>query len=555
MEEIIEELLESNLIKIRESIDYVRFLEIYKPYEAIISEIYFAEILGINERSYKSIKNEKGKRARILNNKGKNEQETIRAEIAKKIKYSKYIDYKKFLEMYEEYKNRISEVEFAHVLGINYGSYERIKNSETARTKVMIEKRRILREDKRCIQDEVLRKVKAGQTIDYKEFLKLYNPYREMLKEIEFAEIIGITYNSYYSIKTKNKRAKVLKERKPQEIKKIMKEVNEYLISGKPIHYQEFLKMYEPYKEELTEEEFAKILGIRHDNYATMKYDKKRARIQKNQSEMERIKYHLKEARYYSKEELEEMAKKYHVEVDEIIIYLCCKGKRENLEVYRKILDKEGQIWLGKTKCTKKFAQNHAKAILEYAYEFSKTLCKRYKCTTKTEDFAGQAIIYILERCGDIEKNYEDNLEETQEIIKKRIYMNIKLKCMSELRKVKRAKSSYTIVRRKEEEKEISIFELKGKNNNEYYEQNDVQNQVEEIITSEEKKQIEQPEELCVETLKGYINNGASREEAIKRTSQKLHMDPEKMLNSLKTYLIKNNKVKKTQNEEYILGE
>ena len=42
MEEIIEELLKSNLIKISESIDYDKFLEIYEPYEAVMSEIHFA---------------------------------------------------------------------------------------------------------------------------------------------------------------------------------------------------------------------------------------------------------------------------------------------------------------------------------------------------------------------------------------------------------------------------------------------------------------------------------------------------------------------------------
>ena len=55
-----------------------------------------------------------------------------------------------------------------------------------------------------------------------------------------------------------------------------------------------------------------------------------------------------------------------------------------------------------------------------------------------------------------------------------------------------------------------------------------------------------------------YLTESAkkfSREEAIAKTSEKLGMDPEKMLDALKTYLIKNKKVRKTQNEEYILGD
>lgn len=85
MEEIIEELLKSNLIKISESIDYDKFLEIYEPYEAVMSEIHFAEMLEISERRYKSIRNERGKRARVLSNRGKAEQDVIKLEMTRKI--------------------------------------------------------------------------------------------------------------------------------------------------------------------------------------------------------------------------------------------------------------------------------------------------------------------------------------------------------------------------------------------------------------------------------------------------------------------------------------
>lgn len=554
MEEIIEKLLKSNLIKISESIDYDKFLEIYQPYEAVMSEIHFAEMLEISERRYKSIRNERGKRARVLSNRGKAEQDVIKLEMKKKIEYSKYIDYKEFLELYEEYKSRISEIEFAQILGMSYGGYERIKNLETARAKIMAGKGKIIGKDKKCIQDEVLKEIEAGQSVDYKEFLRLYNPYRELVKEIEFAEIIGITYNSYYSIKTKNKRAKVLKERKPEEIKRIKEKIDRDLISGEPINYYQFLEMYEPYKEKLTEEEFAKVLGIRYANYTTMKYNRNRARIQKKQSEIERIKYELKESRYYSKDELEEVAKKYNVEVDELIAHLCCKNRRKNLCEYKELLDEKGKIWIGKTKCTKKFAENHAKAILKYAHKFSKILCKDYHISTKVEDFAMQTVIYILEKRGDIEKNYGDDFEKAERIIKRQIFMSIKIRCICEIKKVKRTISIYKDAASKDGKKGDPILNLKGKYA-EHDEENDVQKQVEDIILDEEKKQTKQPEELCVEALKIYIDNGFSREEAIAKTSEKLGMDPEEMLDALKTYLIKNKKVRKTQNEEYILGD
>lgn len=132
--------------------------------------------------------------------------------------------------------------------------------------------------------------------------------------------------------------------------------------------------------------------------------------------------------------------------------------------------------------------------------------------------------------------------------------MSIKIRCICEIKKVKRTISIYKDAASKDGKKGDPILNLKGKYA-EHDEQNDIQKQVEDIILDEEKKQTKQPEELCVEALKIYIDNGFSREEAIAKTSEKLGMDPEEMLDALKTYLIKNKKVRKTQNEEYILGD
>ena len=182
MEEIIEELLKSNLIKISESIDYDKFLEIYQPYEAVMSEIHFAEMLEISERRYKSIRNERGKRARVLSNRGKAEQDVIKLEMTRKIEYSKYIDYKEFLELYEEYKSRISEIEFAQILGMSYGGYERIKNLETARAKIMAGKGKIIGKDKKCIQDEVLKEMLPYFSIEFGNPSSMYS-YRQKSKK------------------------------------------------------------------------------------------------------------------------------------------------------------------------------------------------------------------------------------------------------------------------------------------------------------------------------------------------------------------------------------
>ena len=62
------------------------------------------------------------------------------------------------------------------------------------------------------IKQEVLKKVQVEQLITYQEFLELYEPYKEEISEIEFAEILGISYGNYLTIKNKETRAKIFKK-------------------------------------------------------------------------------------------------------------------------------------------------------------------------------------------------------------------------------------------------------------------------------------------------------------------------------------------------------
>ena len=45
------------------------------------------------------------------------------------------------------------------------------------------------------------------KSIDYNEFFRLYEPYKEKLKESEFANILGISYSSWQNIKNKAQKA------------------------------------------------------------------------------------------------------------------------------------------------------------------------------------------------------------------------------------------------------------------------------------------------------------------------------------------------------------
>ena len=53
------------------------------------------------------------------------------------------------------------------------------------------------------IKEEIIKelieskKIREGQSINYEEFLSLYEPYKDKISEIEFADILGIKYSNY----------------------------------------------------------------------------------------------------------------------------------------------------------------------------------------------------------------------------------------------------------------------------------------------------------------------------------------------------------------------
>ncbi len=272
-------------------IDYQEFLELYKPYEKEMSEIEFAEILGISYANYSGIRN-KRRRAKVFKEENKIQEkrkEEIREDLIKKGYRNKLIDYQEFLELYKPYEKEMSEVEFAEILGISYGNYINIRNKKR-RTKVFKEENKIQEKRKEEIREDLIKKgCYRNKSIDYQEFLELYKPYEKEMSEVEFAEILGISYVNYNSMKNRGTRAKVLKEenRIPEKRKE---EIREDLIkngyTNKSIDYQEFLELYKPYKKEMSEKEFARVIGISYGNHNNMKNSGTRAKVLKEKNKI-----------------------------------------------------------------------------------------------------------------------------------------------------------------------------------------------------------------------------------------------------------------------------
>ena len=282
-QEIIEELLNSGKIKPGQLINYESFIEIYESYKEKMTEVEFAELLGISCGNYMNIKHQ-GIKTKVLRERieriekiSEEEKQEIIEELLNsgKVKPGQSINYEYFKELYEPHKEQMAELEFAKMLGISYGNYMMFKN-KGKRAKVLKDRRerieKISEEKKQEIIEELLDrgKVKPGQSINYESFKELYEPYKEKMTEVEFAELLGISYSSYTTIKYQGTNAKV-------------------------IHY-------------------------------------------KDKEKIDRIKYILKqESRYYSQEELVNLSKKYNCTIDTIILCLGMDGKY--LDTYKETLE------------------------------------------------------------------------------------------------------------------------------------------------------------------------------------------------------------------------
>lgn len=79
----------------------------------------------------------------------------------------------------------------------------------------------ILKENEK-IKEEVLKKVKPGQLINYKEFLNLYKLYEDKLSEVEFASILNISYNNHNNMRNRGTHVRVLKSEQSVNFKFII---------------------------------------------------------------------------------------------------------------------------------------------------------------------------------------------------------------------------------------------------------------------------------------------------------------------------------------------
>lgn len=267
-------------------VNYEEFKKLFYQYKNEMIETKFADILGISRYILQKLKSEPEKRVNILETGEVSEElkNKILNDLKEKGYSNKAIDYNEFLSLYNPYKTMISESEFTKVLSINYSFND--KRTDSSSKKTIMKTRKADDEFKNSIITKLNQNGYANKKIDYAEFLELFEPYKNDIKELEFSIILGITANSYYKLKLNQNKVIILKRKEPpQEIKeKIQNNLIKAGYSEKKIDYQEFLTLYETYKSYVSEKEFAKILNLTEGAYKNMRYSKGKAVVLKEEN-------------------------------------------------------------------------------------------------------------------------------------------------------------------------------------------------------------------------------------------------------------------------------
>ena len=223
-------------------------------------------------------------------NKFEDLEQRIIKELGNKIYFNMSISYEEFLNLYEPYSSTIKEKEFAKILGITYDNWQSIKHKGN-RTKINASGLNKKASEDRINQiiEEIRRQGFEDKVINYDEFLQLYNAYKTEMSEPDFAQVLGITYTNWSNMRHANSKARILKpvskHISEERVNEIKQEIIKKGYANKLISYEELLQLYEPFKEEITESDFAQLLGITYLNWNNMRGGKRRVRILKTVDE------------------------------------------------------------------------------------------------------------------------------------------------------------------------------------------------------------------------------------------------------------------------------
>ena len=528
------------------SIGYSEFLELYKPYEKQLKESEFASYIGISYGNWQNIKN-KGRKAKILKptkTEGENKElkQRIIRDLIVKGYVGKSIGYSEFLELYKPYEKQLKESEFASYIGILYGNWQSIKNKGQ---KAKILKQAITEGEKEELKQRIIRDLIAKgyerKSIEYSEFLELYKPYEKQLKESEFASYIGISYKNWESIKNKGTKAKILKQARTEEENEELKQriIRDLIAKGyerESIGYSEFLELYKPYEKKLREREFASYIGISYGNWQHIKHKGTKAIVNFEYNLSIRLLYLFNENKEYDIQYFEKVSNFLGITIEKILQIITKDSI--NLQDLINVLYQKGKIFVGKIEVSNNFLNKNGEQILKIIQAYSSKIGGMLHTSFFSEDIAQEAILITIEKRGDIERNFEEEVAlKIIMLYAKKICKNMHLQKFSE-KKVVSLDESLT------GDGTLKLYDrVKAKIN--------VQDTVEEI---QEKVEVSEGDTPII-VIQQCLLNGMNREDSLSFVMEKFNLSREELLQILTEELTKRKSIKVAQNGEIYLGE
>ena len=357
-------------------------------------------------------------------------------------------------------------------------------------------------------------------------------------------------------------RAKILKiipigfseeniENIPQEEIEAIKEVlEEKGYGGKLIEYGELQVLYQTYGKQMGEDTFARVvLEIPNISYyKKVRNNEGKTKILCHNRKVDLIRSLLfKESRWYSKEELEEICSQNRISLDKLIRNIASNGTSLYNEDYMRALSEKGTLWIGKARMSNEFIEENFNLIMKKARIALRSAKRRYGINDniEDEDMIQNAILYLIENAGDIEKNFIDNPEALDRSMfnKLRKYMIFRYLNTFKI-KVRTTSLNRRLTPQKKADKAKEGAELGDRIASDYNLEEDVISRDEQ---SKKRKQISRKEDnlavRCIDEMKRQIEEGIGKQEILENMVKKFRLSQEELLKLMQNYLITNGAV------------
>lgn len=467
------------------------------------------------------------------------EQNTLLEEIIKRYDLYKkqQITYDEFLNMYNEYNSKFTDTKFAELLGVKAKTFMDFKSRIKENKKLTILANRNLTEKEKIMKImELVEKynLNKGKKISYAFLKEMWNEVKSVLTEIEFANLLGISDSNLRNIRNSKDEARIFKNCKLNDMatERIRKQIlSQY--EGKKIYYKnnkknkgkvDFLELYKPYRIYFSENEFAELLGISIKNlwYAKNQMANPNIKDAEKIKKIDKIKNELEKMTYLRKDEIEGMCQKIGISVEDFITYYINKGDFFDASVYKQALDINNGLWIQKGKIEQKYMEKYNEIFLRISRTIATKIKKDNSEKFYNEDLQSNILLFVLENCKDLIKNFEYDVKLMERMIWLRARQYARITYISEQKENKK------IIPYKDEIYNIEIKKIEDENID---------------------------DEQLVNILKTYLEQGYSKKIILKKLTTKLNCEETEILERIKKYLIEQKQVKQNNDGDYEIGE